>query len=143
MVKHLQVSYEVSERRACSCLGFGRSSHRYSSIADGREDLRIRLKDVAASMPSYGYSRLGLLLRRESWEVNHKLVHRLYREEGLALRTKRPKRRVMAARRAEMPKPMSTNQRGRMDFMSDQLYSGRAIRPLRAAPFESNIRLLR
>ena len=69
-------------------------------------------------------------MRREGWEVNHKLVYRLYKDEGLALRKRRPKRRVSAARRLAMPSPVTTNESWSMDFVSDQLYSGRAIRVL-------------
>jgi putative transposase len=120
----------VSERRACRVLGFPRASHRYRSRADRREELRGRLRDLAGVRPSYGYRRLGLLLRREGWDTNHKLVFRLYREEGLGLRRRRPRRRVSAARRVKMAIPQQTNETWSMDFMSDQLYSGRWIRIL-------------
>lgn len=130
MVRYLMVCYGVSERRACRALGFSRSTQRYRSIADRREELRIRLRDLAAARPSYGYRRLWLLLRREGWTVNHKLVARLYREEGLALRKRKPKRRVSAARREGVPTPGETNESWSMDFMADALYSGRQIRVL-------------
>ena len=48
---------------------------------------------------------MGLLLQREGWRVNHKLVYRLYQEEGLGLRRRRPRRRVSAARRENVPAP--------------------------------------
>lgn len=130
LVEYVEVSYEVSERRACKALGFPRSSQRYRSRADRRDEIRIRLRELAAARLSYGYRRLGLLLRREGWRVNHKLLFRLYREEGLGLRRRRPRRRVSAARREAVAKPESTNETWSMDFMSDQLYSGRAIRIL-------------
>jgi len=38
----------------------------------------------------YGYFRIYVLLRRDGWMVNHKLVNRLYREDGLGVRLKRP-----------------------------------------------------
>jgi putative transposase len=129
-VRYLEVSYEVSERRACATLDFPRASHRYRSAADRRDELRGRLRDLAAARPSYGYRRLGLLLGREGWRVNHKLVFRLYQEEGLGLRRRRPRRRVSAARRVGAAQPQQTNESWSMDFMSDQLYSGRWIRIL-------------
>ena len=82
----LQVSYEVSERRALNATGFPRASHRYQSVKDERADLRIKLKDLAASRVHYGYRRLHILLQREGWQVNHKLVYRIYKEEGLTMR---------------------------------------------------------
>ncbi len=92
MVRELQVRYAVSERRACSTLGFPRASHRYRSIRDDRANLRIRLRDLAAGRAHYGYRRLHILLLREGWQVNHKLIYRLYVEEGLQMRRKRPRR---------------------------------------------------
>ena len=64
-------------------LRFSRSTCRYRSIADDRAALRIRLRDLAGARVKYGYRRLHLLLQREGWEVNHKLVYRLYTEECL------------------------------------------------------------
>ncbi len=126
----MEASYEVSERRACQALGFSRGSHRYRSRSDRREELRGRLRDLAGARPNWGYRRLGLLLRREGWQANHKLVYRLYGEEGLGLRRRRPRRRVSAARRVKVAPPQQTNETWSMDFMSDQLYSGRSIRIL-------------
>ena len=56
--------------------------------------MRMRLKDLAQDRVSYGYRRLHFLLQREGWAVNHKRVYRLYRQEGLMLRIKKPKRHV-------------------------------------------------
>jgi len=111
-------------------LGFPRGNHRYRSRADRREELRGRLRDLAGVRLSYGYRRLGSLLRREGWRANHKLVFRLYCEEGLGLRRRRPRRRVSAARRVKVAPPQQANETWSMDFMSDQLYSGRWLRIL-------------
>jgi len=129
-VAYLQASYEVSERRACGVLAFSRATQRYQSVADRHEELRMRLRDLAASRPNWGYRRLGLLLRREGWVANHKLAYRLYQDEGLGLRRRRPRRRVSAARRENVPAPKCCNESWSMDFMADQLYSGRPIRIL-------------
>ena len=48
--------------------------------------LRQRLRELAAERPRYGYRRLHVLLVREGHAVNHKRIHRLYCEEGLAVR---------------------------------------------------------
>jgi hypothetical protein len=77
-----------------------------------------------------GHRRLTLLRRREGWPANHKLVYRLYKEEALGLRRKLPRRRVSAVRRENVPAPSRCNETWSMDFMADQLYSGRPIRIL-------------
>jgi hypothetical protein len=44
----------------------------------------------------YGYRRVHVMLRREGHPGNVKRVYRLYREEGLSLRLKRPRRNKAA-----------------------------------------------
>ena len=130
VVRHLRSSYDVSERRACGVIGFARSSQRYRSVADPQTELRMRLRELAASRVRYGYRRLWLLLRREGFTVNHKRVYRLYREEGLAIRTKTPRRRRASRYRAERPQARAANEVWAMDFMSDALFNGRRFRLL-------------
>ncbi len=71
---------------------------RYRSQARDQSPLRQRIKELAAVRVRYGYRRMHILLRREGWRVNAKRVYRLYREEGLSLRLKRPKKRVSVPR---------------------------------------------
>ncbi|MGI9428543.1 MAG: IS3 family transposase [Bythopirellula sp.] len=130
VVKRLQAAYKVSERRACRVIGGARSTHRYQSQRDERAELRIRLRDLAASRVRYGYRRLHILLKREGWQVNHKLIYRLYVEEGLQMRTKTPKRHKSCRVRVERPKAGKANESWSMDFMSEQLFDGRRFRLL-------------
>ena len=85
--------------------------------------------ELAGTHVRYGYRRLTVLLRREGWHVNAKRIYRLYREEGLIVRTKQ--RRKMARRR---PVPIGfavrPNQCWSMDFVSDKLADGRSFRIL-------------
>ena len=129
-IRYLQVAYGVSERRACAVTCSWRSAHRYRSVADEQAALRMRLRDLAASRVSYGYRRLWVLLRREEWMVNHKRVYRLYREEGLRIRPKRPRRHVSHQRRELRTVAARRDERWSMDFMSDELFDGRRIRVL-------------
>jgi putative transposase len=92
--------------------------------------LRVRLHDLASVRVRYGYRRLHILLRREGWEINHKRTYRLYREEGLALKRKRPKRHRSATERVARPAASEPNERWCMDFVSDTLADGRRIRVL-------------
>jgi len=78
----------------------------------------------------YGIERIHILLRREGWKDNRKRVYRIYKEEGLNLRTKRPKRRRAAIHRNEKPAPSTINQCWSMDFVSDQMLDGRRFRAL-------------
>jgi putative transposase len=89
-----------------------------------------RIKEIAAVRVSYGYRRLHVLLRREGWPINHKRVYRLYTEEGLGLKRKRPKRRRAAVSRRNQTVATCPNERWAMDFMHDDLADGRKIRVL-------------
>ncbi len=51
----------------------------------------------------YGYFRIHIMLRREGQLVNHKRVYRLYRQDRLSLRLKKPTRNVSAAGRLRQP----------------------------------------
>ena len=62
--------------------------------------------------------------------MNHKRVYRLYVEEGLQIRNKRPKRKVAAKVRSDRKPPVAPNEVWAMDFLSDQLFDGRKIRIL-------------
>lgn len=89
----------------------------------------MRIRELAAVRVSYGYRRLHVLLRREGWRVNHKLVYRHYREEGLEVRTKKRRKRVSTLR-IVLPAATRPNERWSMDFMSDSLHDGRRFRVL-------------
>lgn len=107
-----------------------RSVIRYAGIRPRREPLRRRLRELAHVRVSYGYRRLHVLLRREGWTVNHKLVHRLYTEEGLTQKRKGLKRRKSAVVRVLRPQASAPNERWAMDFIHDTLASGNTIRVL-------------
>jgi HTH-like domain len=103
LVRQLEWTYRVSERRGCAVLRFNRSSHRYRAFRNDQAMLRWRIRSLAAARVRYGYFRIYILLRREGWKINHKRVYRLYRQEGLSMRLRRPRRHVMAAHRAARP----------------------------------------
>jgi putative transposase len=119
-----------SERRACRSLGVQRSMGRYRSYRPSQQPLRTRLRELASVRPRAGYPQLHVLPRREGWRANHKQVYRLYTEEGLALRRRRPRRHRTAVARVRLPTPTQPNERWAMDFMHDTLADGRAMRIL-------------
>ncbi len=129
VVQYFRAGFRVSERRACRVAGVPRSTCRYRSVARDQTPLRVRLRDLAAARVRYGYRRLHVLLQREGWRVNHKRVHRLYREEGLSIRVKPRRKRVSGGR--VLPQPAQRPQeRWSMDFLADGLLDGRRFRVL-------------
>lgn len=130
LVDHLCATWQVSIRRACGVLQAGRSSYHYKSRAPSQAVLTNRIREIAETRVRYGYRRIHVLLRREGWEVNPKRVYRIYREEGLQLRNKVPKRKVSAKLREDRCPAEEPNQVWAMDFMSDQLFDGTRLRIL-------------
>jgi len=112
------------------------SGHRRESIDGAIQSvktdvpaLRARINEIAATRVRYGYPRIHVLLRREGWLVNRKRVYRIYREEGLSMRVKLPRRRKSIVIR-DRAKAEAVNQTWSMDFMADNLADGRKIRLL-------------
>ncbi len=127
VARFFRVGFRVSERRACRVAGIPRSTCRYRSVAPDQALLRMRLRDLAAARVRYGYRRLHVLLQREGWRVNHKRIHRLYREEGLSIRVK-PKRKRVSGLRVQPPRAERPQERWSMDFLTDSLLDGRRFR---------------
>jgi len=124
----LVAEYRFSERHACKLLGMDRSTYRYDARPDTNQQLREALLSLARQKPRYGYRRLWAILTRRGWEVNVKRIYRLYREEGLMVR--RLKRKRLTRDRTTDSILSRPNQEWALDFVSDALASGRALRTL-------------
>jgi putative transposase len=126
----LIAAFKISQRRACKLLNLNRKTLNRKSVKADVPALRARIKDIAATRVRYGYPRIHILLRREGWIVNRKRVYRIYREEGLSMRLKPPRRRKSAVIRSARPIADTLNHTWSMDFMADNLTDGRKIRLL-------------
>jgi putative transposase len=107
-----------------------RSSYHYRGKGTDQADLKQRIKEIAEARVRYGYRRIHVLLQREGWAINGKRVYRLYREMGLQLRKKAPKRRVKAKLREGRCAASRVNDVWAMDFVHDQLATGPKLRVL-------------
>jgi putative transposase len=103
-----------------------------AKLAPFNEALRQRIKEIASARVRYGFRRVHVLLQRDGWVVNVKRVRRLYRQEGLSLRARAPKRKRAAQMRQPQYVPLAANEVWCMDFMHDRLGGAdrRAIRLL-------------
>ena len=116
--------------RACRVLAVGTSTYHYKSRRRGQAALEKRIKEIGETRVRYGYRRVHVVLRREGWMINIKRTYRLYNELGLQLRNKTPKRRVKAKLREDRCPASRPNETWAMDFVHDQLATGRKIRVL-------------
>jgi len=77
----------LSVERMCALAGVSRAAY-YRAWARSdplREETALRdvIQRLALAHRHYGYRRIGALLRREGWCVNHKHVVRIMREDNL------------------------------------------------------------
>lgn len=130
VVDYVVASHGYSQRRACRMTRQHRSTQRKPSTRDPRTEVRQRMHEIVAMRIRYGYRRVRVMLKREGWPVGRNVVYRLYREEGLALRTKRPRWRKMAVHREARCRPQQPNEAWSLDFVHDQLSGGEKFRML-------------
>jgi len=99
------------------------------SSRDDDSALREKLRGLANQRRWFGYRRLHILLRREGAMINRKKTQRLYKEETLAVRRRRSRKRAVGTR-APGPVLAMPSQRWSLDFVHDQIASGRRFRVL-------------
>ena len=130
-VEVMRSELRISERRACGLMEMHRATCRYKKRRTEDRQVRERLRELAATRRRFGYRRLQILLGREGFVVNHKKVYRLYREEKLALRRKRGRKRApAAAARVPLQLPVRPDEIWTMDFTQDSFATGRRFRTL-------------
>ncbi len=127
MIDFVRTVFRVSIRRACRAVPACRATYHYRSRRPEQAPLRKRIREIAETRMRYGYRRIAVVLRREGWRVNVKRVRRLYQLEGLQMRHKPPRRRVMAKLRSDRSDATGPNQVWAMDWMHDELFDGRRL----------------
>jgi putative transposase len=123
-------TYKVSQRRACMTVELRQNTFRYTIRRREDRPVRARIKEISEDHIRYGQERIYKQLKREGWPDNHKRVRRIYREEGLNLRSKRPPKAKAAATRMGRPDPTEMHECWAMDFVHDQLFDGKKFRSL-------------
>ena len=121
-------TYDISQRRACRLVSVDPKTVRREALPDN-PDIRTRMREIAAVRRRFGYRRIGLMLEREGITMNHKKLRRLYKEEGLAVKRRRGRKRAMGTREP-MPVPDGPTKRWSLDFVSDVFGPARRFRML-------------
>jgi putative transposase len=127
------LTLNISERRACRALGQHRSTQR--KVARGREDeeaLRADIIELARQYGRYGYRKIAALTRDAGWLVNDKRVERIWRQEGLKVPAKQPKRGRLWLTDSSCIRlrPEYRNHVWSYDFVEDRTHDGRKFRML-------------
>lgn len=123
----------LSERRACRLVGLSRDAWRNPPKEDeATRALSAKIASIAMERRRFGYRRVHDLLRVEYPGINHKRIYRLYREQGLSVR-RRGRRRKLVGARTTLEATKRLNEVWSMDFVFDQLASGRRFKCLTVA----------
>jgi putative transposase len=128
-VAHLRNVVQMSERRACILVSADRKMIRYRSRRPPDVELRTRLRDLANQRRRFGYRRLFILLREQGEPSGINRIYRLYCEEGLTVRKRKPRRKAIGTRTPILVEA-KVNARWSLDFVHDQFAQGRRFRIL-------------
>ncbi len=123
----------VSERRACRVLGQHRATQRHATVPPPDEvALTAAIVACAAQYGRYGYQRVTALLRQAGWTVNLKRVELIWRQEGLKVPKRQPKRCRLWSNGGSCVRlrPEHSNHVWAYDFLVDRTHDGRAFRVL-------------
>jgi transposase InsO family protein len=126
-VKFVVTALHVSERRACKTIGQLRSSYRYQAKPDPDQDrLRDRVCEVASEFSRYGYRQVTNILKMEGFEVGKDRVYRIWREEGLKVPQKAPKRSRLWVADGSLIRlrPEHRHHVWSYDFVADRTHNG-------------------
>jgi transposase InsO family protein len=101
-------------------------------IPSDEEQLRTRIVELATHYGRYGYRRITAMLKQENWQVNHKRVERIWRQEGLKVPQRQPKRRRLWLNDGSCIRlrPEHKDHVWSYDFMVDRTADGRPFRIL-------------
>ena len=129
----IQEELALSERRVCRALGQPRSTQRRERVTRTDEEaLRQRVVALACDYGRYGYRRITALLGNEGWHVNHKRVARIWRQEGLKVPQRQPRRRRLWLNDGSCLRlrPERRNHVWSYDLVAERTSDGRPLRML-------------
>ena len=133
-VRRQQVAYAVgrglSSRRACALLSVARSTLGYASRLEVRDaPAVVVMRDLAGQYPRYGYRRIQIFLKRAGYAMSAERTHRLWRQAGLQVPRRRPRRRVATGRPRPVP-ASGANHVWAYDFVFDTCANGQTLKCL-------------
>ena len=114
-------------------LGQPRTTQRWArKVASDEGALRGDIVRLASRFGRYGYRRVTDMLRIEGWGVNHKRVERIWRQEGLKVPERQPKRGRLWLNDGSCIRlrPLYRGHVWSYDFVASRTHDGRALKLL-------------
>lgn len=120
----------VSQRRACALMSVARSTIRYESRLVAKDTFVVAaMRELSAQYPRYGYRRIHVFLNRKGHVMSLDRAHRIWRQYGLQVPRKRPRKRVAASRPRTLA-ASDANQVWAYDFVYDACANGQQLKCL-------------
>lgn len=120
----------LSQRRACGLLSVARSALSYTSRLEQRDAPVVEaMHALARQYPRYGYRRIQIFLARQGFEMSADRAYRLWRQAGLQVPRRRPRRRIASGRPRPTP-PRAANHVWAYDFVYDRCANGQQLKCL-------------
>jgi len=121
----------MSQRHACKLVKVARSTVQYRPRRPVAEMALVQaIRTLAEQHPRYGYRPITALLKRDGWPVNHKRVQRLWRQEGLQLPRRKPRKQRVGTSTGEVFRATRKNQVWSYDFLEARTERGGRLRML-------------
>ena len=133
-VRRQQVAFAqtrgLSSRRACALLSVARSALGYQSrLAKRDAPVLTAMREIAGQYPRYGYRKVRIFLERKGHAMSPERTYRLWRQAGLQVPKRRPRRRVATGRPRPLP-PTAINHVWAYDFVFDTCADNRSLKCL-------------
>ena len=108
------------------------TQRRVRKVASDEGALRGDIVRLASRFGRYGYRRVTDMLRIEGWGVNHKRVERIWRQEGLKVPERQPKRGRLWLNDGSCIRlrPLYRGHVWSYDFVASRTHDGRALKLL-------------
>jgi len=127
---YLKTQYAVSERRACEVLSINRSSYRYCARRDPIDSTHREVVRLSDRYDYWGYRKIYDLMQRAEIAVGRERVRLIRRREGLQVRQKQHKRKVLGRSTQWVHRAQHPNHVWSYDFVMDQTIDGRTLKCL-------------
>jgi putative transposase len=133
-VRRQQVAYVqtrgLSRRRACALLSVARSTIGYvSRLAAKDAPVVTAMRTLAGQYPRFGYRMVMPFLARQQHVMSADRAYRLWRQAGLQVPRRRPRRRVATSRPRPLP-ATGVNHVWAYDFIFDSCANGQTLKCL-------------
>nr|WP_246433931.1 IS3 family transposase [Spirochaeta isovalerica] len=122
--------FGFSTRRSCTLAQIARSTYLYTPKPNDDEKIIKEIYKILEKSQKYGCEMVHMKLRQKKILINHKRTERIYREQGLQIKTRARRKKIAAVERQPVELPENPGVVWAMDFVSDSVAHRRKLKIL-------------